>query len=132
MTFSAPFLHHLGCHSPETPSPLPQVHLINPLPTHPVMTGCQASCAVREDLGACGLLKTLRAPSTSCTQRQQCCCQGQSHFSHAALQKWVSVRDMKLAELNHTHRSCWSVHCASPVGFGTHTELQKKGKGTAR
>lgn len=40
MTLSAPFLYHSGCHSPEAQSPLPQVQLINLLPTHPAMTGC--------------------------------------------------------------------------------------------
>lgn len=40
MALSAPFLHHLGCHSPEAQSPLPQIQLINPLATQPAMTGC--------------------------------------------------------------------------------------------
>lgn len=84
---SAPFLHHLGCHSPAAQSPLPQIQFINPLPTHPVMLGCcpaakpsccQALCALREDFGTCGLLEVLSVLSSSCTPRQQCCCKARA------------------------------------------------------
>lgn len=112
-TFSPPFgIPQPRGSKPSASSPAYKSHSYPPCHDW-LLSCCQASCAVREDLGTCGLLRILRALST---QRQQCCCPGQARLPHTALQKWVSARDTELAELNHPHQSCWSVHCTSPVG----------------
>lgn len=107
-TFSPPF----GMPQPRgsKPSPLSPAYKS---PSYPpchdwLLSCCQASCAVRGDFGSCGLLRILRALSTSCTQRQQCCCKVRHTQPHTALQKGVGFSQGKQAAGVSTSRLQWA------------------------